>query len=260
MRPPLLFLSLLIFVFSFTYSSSDSQVKKVRSKPPRFTLSFALGYDYAVSRAYGSVYGFSTAYDSTNAGNYFNGQNYGMLQGGSFMNIGKLALDRKRRVRATYNVGYSLFYNAAAENSNIKTQWHVFNGGLGLEYNFSPRARFKSYIGFELLYSIMFGSWDTDYVDTSGTKSNIHVKFKPAHRFGMALNSGVELKINKRTGFVIGNRAIWLNIAPKQNKLTSSITDAHINDSKDDSGINVGFTKQIVYLQVLMGINVYFYR
>lgn len=247
---------LLFFIFSFSYS----QVKKVPVKPPKFTLSFALSYNYAAARAYGSVYGFSVKYDSSTRGYFFNGQNYGMLQGGGIMNIGKLALDKKRRLRATYNIGYNLFYNYSQDNSNINTKWHLFNGALGLEYSFSPKSKFKSYVGFEFLYTLLFGSWNTDYTDSTGATKNIYVKFNTAHRLGAALNSGIEFKIKKRTGLLLGYRLIWANILPKQNKFSSSVTDAYINDSKNDNGVDIGFSKQIVYLQLIAGVNIYFYK
>ncbi|MGH2575859.1 MAG: hypothetical protein ACRDFC_09195 [Ignavibacteria bacterium] len=239
---------------------SFSQVKKTPRKAPKFTLSVALNYNYAMSKAYGDVTGFSAIYDSTKGGYIFNANNYGMQQGGGIQAVGKLALGKKRRVKLTLNLGYNLFINSASSGV-YETQWHLFSTSAGIEYNFSPKSRFRSFIGYELVYTIMFGSWTTNF-NTTTAVSNYKVKFNAAHRFGMAVNSGIEFRLTRRTGLLLGYRAVWANIMPKQNNVSSTpyLCECYINDSKDDNGININFRKQVVYLQVLAGVSVYFYK
>ncbi|MCI0448473.1 MAG: hypothetical protein L0Y79_01655 [Chlorobi bacterium] len=252
------FLLSFIIVFSLINTASYSQIK-IKKKAPKFILTAALNYDYALSKSYGSVTDYSQVFDSSLAGAYFNGISYGMQQGGGIMVISKLAVGKKRKVRFNANIGYNLFYNTAS-GGELRTRWHVFNGSLGIEYNFAPKSKFQAFFGFEALYTLMFGEWQTDLMLPNNTTTNVYIKFKPASRFGLALNSGMEYRINKRTGLLLGYRAVWANIAPKQNKLNPAEYEAYINDSKLNNGIEVGFSKQIVYLQVIGGVSFYLKR
>jgi opacity protein-like surface antigen len=252
--------SIILFAVIFLIAGEcPAQVKKVKSKAPKWTLTFAVAYNYATSRAYGDVHSGSLLYDSTLKGYVFNSPNYGMQQGGSFLSTGKLAVDKKRRVRLTLTLGYSLFYNTSMDD-DFKNQWHMFTGAFGIEYNFSPKSKFRPYIGYELMYTLMFGSWQFNVQSPGGSIAQDWVKFKPAHRFGMAVNSGVEFRLKKNVGLTLGYRAVWANIAPKLNKVSSTPDKAYINDSKDDNGIYNGFRKQIVYVQIVGGVSLYLRR
>lgn len=249
------YIILFALVFLTFAANSFPQVKKIKSKSPKLTLTAAISYNMALSKAYGNVTAGTMIYDSTIGGYLFNGENYGMQQGGSVMTIFKLAVDKKRRTRLVWNLGYTLFYNTAFDNVH-KNQWHLFSGSFGIEYNFRPKARFRPYMGFELVYTLMFGGWHNTLYNDEGKKiTTIYIKFKPAHRFGMAINSGFEYKINKRVGLTLGYRALWVNVIPKQNKFSNDIDVAYINDAKSDNGIDNGSRKQIVYLQLIGGVS-----
>lgn len=253
------FIISLILTFLFTYQTANAQKKFVFSKPPKFILTFSLSYNYALSRAFGDVTSCSVIFDSAANGYVFNGESYGMVQGGSFMTTGKLALDKKRMFRLTSTLGYSLFYNTAAEG-NYKNQWHLFSGTLGAEYNFAPKSKYRPYIGYELMYTLMLGSWQYTVTYENGDQSEIYLKFKPAHRFGMAFNSGVEYKVTKKLGVTFGGRIVWVNLAPKLNRASDDPNKVYFNDAKDDNGIYIGFRKQIVYFQFVGGLSLFLHR
>ncbi len=253
------YLLLFVIIVLLTASGAESQTKFKFSKPPKFTLTFALSYNYALGRAYGDVTGCSVMFDSASNGYVFNGSSYGMVQGGSFMTTGKLAVDKKRMFRFTSTLGYSLFYNTAAEG-NYKNQWHFFSGSLGAEYNFAPKSRYRPYIGYELMYTLMLGSWQYESLDEFGEKSQVYLKFKPAHRFGMAFNSGVEYMIKKNIGVTFGGRIVWVNLAPKQNLSSSDPEKVYFNDAKYDNGLDIGFRKQIIYFQFVGGVSLFIKR
>jgi len=250
---------ILIIAFLFSVQSTEAQTKFKFSKPPKFTLTFALSYNYALSRSYGDLSGASVMFDSLAGGYVFTGKNYGMLQGGSFMTIGKLAVDKRRQLRLTLNLGYSLFYNNSFDDVH-KNQWHLFSGAFGVEYNMAPKARYRPYIGYELMYTLMFGSWQYAVTREGGEVSTVFTKFKPAHRFGMAFNSGVEYMITKKFGVTFGGRVVWVNVAPKQNKASSDPNKVYINDASVDNGIDLGYRKQIVYFQFVGGLSLFLHR
>jgi hypothetical protein len=250
---------LLFLLFLLTAGSADAQTKFKFSKPPKFTLTFALSYNYALSKAYGNLSSFSTMYDSAVNGYVFNGPSYGMLQGGSFMTTGKLAVGQRRQVRFTMTLGYSLFYNSDIDYSN-KNQWHLISGSLGMEYNMAPKSRYRPYIGYELMYTLMLGSWQNETTDALGNRAVNYYKFKPAHRFGMAFNSGVEYMIKKNIGVTFGGRVVWVNVAPKQVQASSDASKLYINDGKSNGNLSVGFRKQIVYFQFIGGVSLFLHR
>ena len=250
----------IVFLFLFASIISVcwplSQTKYTITKPPKLTLTFALSYNYALSRAYGDIRSSAVIFDTLTNGLVFTGKNYGMLQGGSVMANGKLAVDKRRKIRLTLNLGYSLFYNTAFDNI-YKNQWHLFSGAFGMEYNFAPKARYRPYIGYELMYTLMFGGWQFGVTEKDGSLSVYYLKFRPAHRFGMAFNSGVEYMINKKIGVTFGGRIVWVNVAPKQNNISYELKKAYINDAMDDKGIT-GSRKQIVYFQFVGGLSLFY--
>lgn len=243
----------------FSAQSTEAQTKYKISKPPKFTLTFALSYNYALSRAYGDLRGANVYYDSLAGGNVFAGKNYGMLQGGSFMTIGKLAIDKRRQVRLTLNLGYGFFYNNAFDDI-YKNQWHLFNGAFGIEVNMAPKARYRPYVGYELMYTLMFGSWHYGITLPNGEASVMFIKFKPAHRFGMAFNAGIEYMISKKAGVTFGGRVVWVNVAPKLNRASSDPYNVYISDAGVDNGIDLGYRKQIVYFQFIGGASLFIGR
>ena len=175
------------------------------------------------------------------------------------MTTGKLAVGKRRQVRFISTLGYSLFYNSDIDFNN-KSQWHLFSGTLGMEYNMAPKARYRPYIGFELMYTLMFGSWQYESTDALGDRTVNYYKFKPAHRFGLAFNSGVEYMIKKNIGVTFGGRVVWVNVAPKQVKSSSDSNKLYINDGKSDGNLNIGFRKQIVYFQFIGGVSLFLHR
>jgi hypothetical protein len=101
----------------------------------------------------------------------------------------------------------------------------------------------------------MWGAWQTDVTYPDGSQSNIYIKFSPAHRLGIAVKTGMEFRTSKNTSFNLGIRGVWANIAPKQNKYSSGAYETFINDSQNSGGISLGSPKQIVFIQLLTGIN-----
>ena len=101
------FLILLLISILLVSGNSNAQKKYRFPKPPKFTLTFALSYNYALSKAFGNLSSFSSVYDSTANGYVFNAPSYGMLQGGGFLATGKWGVGKKRQVRHMFaSLGY----------------------------------------------------------------------------------------------------------------------------------------------------------
>lgn len=247
--------ALLLIALSLTnlYSQVNSPSKNVvRNKAPRFVLSASLSYDYAFSR--NDVGTFSESIDPITGKNYFSSNTLAIQHGLGITTEGKWAINKNRRLRMTGDLSYNHFYNSHDKGLN-RTRWQILNVGAGIEYNFQPRRKNSSYIGGEVLYTLMWGAWQTDVTYPDGSQSNIYIKFSPAHRLGIAVKTGMEFRMTKNTSFNLGIRGVWANIAPKQNKYSSNAYETFINDSQNSGGISLGSPKQIVFIQLLTGIN-----
>lgn len=235
------------------FSQNQNPVKKFSSrKAPKISISFLGGFNYVFSRANGDGSGFKASYDPA-GGNVFVAENLGMQQGYGVMTIGKFAVDKKRKLRVTGNLGYSLFYNTFDTKRN-RTIWNIINIGSGIEYNFSPKQKEKLFVGCEANYSILFGAWQSDITYPDNSVSNIYTKFKPASRFGVAVTTGMEIKINRKIDLVFALRGVWSNIFPKQNYESTEPYLTYINDSQNKNGIELKGSKDIVFMQILTGI------
>ncbi len=249
-----LFFGLAGGIYSQQTNSSLTKKKLPIVRVPKFSVSFLGGFSYVLSRANGDGKGFSAVYNSNSMGStIFTSDNLGMQQGYGVMAVGKLATGKKRKLRFTGNLGYNLFYNTY-DNKNNRTLWNLVNIGTGVEYNFSPKQKERLFVGAELNYSVMFGAWQSDIIYPDNSVSNVYTKFKPASRFGVAVTTGMEFRLNRKMDLVVALRGVWSNLFPKTNYESTQPYVAYINDSSNKNGIELNGKKDIFFLQVVTGI------
>lgn len=241
------FLLISFLIFLVADFSSYSQIKKKTHKLSKYSLSVSLGYNFVVGSANGNVYGLNIQ-ESGYSSNAFSSSNLGMQQGGGLAVTGKMSMNKLRNFRLTGIIGYDHFYNTEDKGRN-RTRWHIFSLYPGVEFNNG-----KVYASIGGGYSLIYGAWQSDVRFPDNTISNIYVKFKPAHRVGAYVGTGVEFKMNKKMNFTVGLKGVWANLFPKNNKPSSSGYEVYINDSANDNGIEIGGTKEIIYLQLNTGI------
>lgn len=236
-----------------TIQPKNNVLKKKFStrKAARVSISFLGGFSYVLSSANGDGSGFKANYISNTT--TFTGSDLGMQQGYGAMILGRFAVNRKKTLRVTGNIGYNLFYNKFDTKLN-RTMWNVFNIGPGIEYNFTPKEKQRLFVGGEINYSLMFGAWQSNITYPDGFQSNIYTKFKPASRFGAAITTGMEFKLSKRLDLVVAIRGVWSNIFPKQNYASSEAYNTYMNDSSDKNGILLNGKKDVFFLQLVTGL------
>lgn len=234
-----------------TVQPKTNLVKKYKKRVPKVTLSFLGGFNYVLSSANGDASGFKANYVSNTT--TFTGSDLGMQQGYGAMVLGRFTVNKKKTLRVTGNIGYSLFYNKFDTKLN-RTLWNVFNIGPGIEYNFTPREKQRLFVGAELNYSLMFGAWQSNITYPDGYVSNIYTKFKPASRFGAAITTGMEFQLSKKLDLVVALRGVWSNIFPKQNYTSAEAYSTYMNDSGDKNGIVLNGKKDVLFLQLVTGL------
>jgi hypothetical protein len=241
-------------LFAAIPSYSQNKIKKSSSKSARFIIGGTLNYNYVVGSANGDANSFSIQMVENSHEGIFNATSLGMQQGGGLSLYGKYAINKKRNLYVTGEMGYNLFYNTQNGGRN-RTKWNIFNIAPGLEFNQKTTPTNKFFAGLQAHYSLIFGGWQTDYTFPDNTKSNIYFKFSPSSRIGLSLSTGMEFKTSKKTFLAIGIRGVWANLIPKSNSQASSPYTISINDARNSNGIEMENPKDIIYMQLFTGIN-----
>ena len=248
---------LVVMLLILTVISANAQQKfksKISKKVPKVSLAINGGFGYVLSSANGEGTDFKSTYN-TPGGHVFDAKNLGMQQGYGIGVTAKFVVSKNKKLSLTGTTGYNLFYNSQDQGMN-RTRWNIINLGAGVEYNFTPKERESLFIGADLNYNLMFGAWQSNITYPDGYKSNIYTNFKPASRLGMSLTTGMQFKLNRRADFFVALKGVWVNLIPKQNYYTNESYSTYINDSGNSNGIELNGRKEIIYLQVVAGVNI----
>lgn len=248
--------TILLAVLTFCFTSAADAQQKVKTKTsirvPKISIAFFGGFSYMLGSANGNAANFDATYKEV--GNIYTGTNLGMQQGYGGMVVGKFAINKKKKWLVTANLGYNFFYNTY-DTKMRRTLWNLFNLGGGMEYHFNPKQRERLFVGAELNYNLLFGGWQSYHTYPDNSVSNIYTRFNPASRLGMALTTGMEFRLSRKTDLVVALRGVWSNIVPKQNFESNEPFYTYINDSGNNNGIELDGKKNIIFMQVVVGIS-----
>lgn len=248
-------LMLVLMLVNITLINAQQKFKtKIERKVPKVSIAINGGFGYVLGTANGEGKDFSSNYNTT-GGNVFTGPNLGMQQGYGIGVTAKFVVSKNKKLSVTGLTGFNLFYNSEDRGLN-RTRWNIINLGAGVEYNFTPKQRESMFVAADLNYNLMFGAWQSNITYPDGYKSNIYTNFKPASRLGMSVTTGMQFKLNKRADFFVALKGVWVNLIPKQNYYTNESYSTYINDSGNSNGIELNGRKEILYLQVVAGVNI----
>lgn len=185
------------------------------------------------------------------------GANFGTRYGYGVLLIGKIALHKEGNVRLNITAGYNRFLSnfVISESPEGKVNYNVFSGALGIENNFTPQKKFKPYIGFDIVTSMIGGN---AVLSTDSTDFNL--KIKNSIRFGVTFNLGFEYALNNKVGVNLGYKLTHANIIGKESKVSSSLSEIYLNDDKVTSAEFISYAgwKQFLYSSFYAGFNFYF--
>jgi hypothetical protein len=255
----------LTFSFTFIYSqdsninttsagSKVSKIKKVRMtirNAAKFTLEFNAMYDYGVYELSGNHNG---DFDSDQ---FYHGSSFGVRHGVGGVLTAKIPMHKKGSLRANISAAYNDFssrYNKSltgvSEYDYMK--YKVFSGIIGIENNFTPEYKIKTYIGIGLIGSYIMGN---GRISHEGVTNEIRVI--PAYRLGVSLNSGLEYMVTTKFGFNCGIRFTHANLWLKQSKVSDNPNEIYLNDKRPDSKIPYAGFKQFAWGSFFAGFNYY---
>ncbi len=188
---------------------------------------------------------------------------YGMRIGVNFGVDGKYAFDKNGNIRAVVGLGYNLFMNPAEYASitgsyKYKPMIGILTASLGAEYAFLPKGKTNPFVGVDFTANFFNGSFEYDPQFTGIP----NVTLKPATRFGIQFNAGVDIQLGKSIGIVVGGKYNLANLIGKDSDTSkfsaaSIPTERPLNDKEYTYGGLTYSSKNISYLQYYVGISFY---
>lgn len=225
---------------------------------PKFILHFNAGYNSGAMDLTSHNGGFSRD-------NLLNGVNYGTRNGFGFNLIGKLPLNKSGKVWLDAIAGFDRFQSDLfAKNSEEgKVSYNSINGGIGLEYNFTPASKVKYFVGANTLLSAISGK--ATLINTQDNNV-INVTIKSSLRLGYSAFMGFEYAFDKKVGLNVGLKFTHANLLLKKSVEGEQSTDGslyttELNDapSPDETHpILFAGWKQFAYFSGTVGLSYFF--
>lgn len=182
--------------------------------------------------------------------------------------IGKYAVDTLGKARVTAGFNYNSFsgskdYPRSGATLTYKNKVNIFTISLGAEYSFFPKKKINPFAGLDLAMNFYSGK-----IEASGD-TTFNLQRKSESRFGVIANAGVDIKLNKSIGAVIGVKYALTNLIGKKTDITTTSTNTLTDDEETGSSSlrEVGLNdeestnnraKSLVYIQFYAGISFYF--
>lgn len=225
---------------------------------PKFILHFNAGYNSGAMELTSHNGGYSRE-------DFISGKNFGARHGYGFNLIGKLPLGKKGNFWLDIVTGFDRFQsNLFASNTEEgKVDYNSFNGGVGIEYNFTPMDRVKYFVGFNPLLSFISGKSQLINPDNNV----VDIKIKSSTRLGYQVFIGLEYAFEKNFGMNFGLRFTHANLLLKNSEQpvedlneTSPSATVGLNDDATDLENPIQFAgwKQFAYFTGSFGVSYFF--
>jgi hypothetical protein len=130
---------------------------------------------------------------------------------------------------------------------------NIFTLGVGAEYDFAPKRPANPFVNVQFTTNMFSGK--TTVATTGGTIGGISYAkdMTAAVRFGAMFGAGVDVKLSKSIGVIIGGRYAFANLFGKDSTAEST-TNYGLND-KETATMK---SRKAAYLQFFAGISLYF--
>ncbi len=128
----------------------------------------------------------------------------------------KYFLGKKRAFGLLINVAYNGYSTGDLTASGVGYGTMKLNDvriGIGAEYDFLPKGKANPFIGIDLTGNFLSGKFTADATAPEGVLSGT---MNSASRFGLAIGAGLDIKVGKVWGFVIGLKYDMMNLIGKQ--------------------------------------------
>lgn len=186
---------------------------------------------------------------------------YGMKSGFNAGADVKYYLGKKRNVGITLGLTYNMFSNnvdstVAGTTYNQKNKINIFQAALGVEYNFMPKGKTQPFLGLGFTGNFFSGSSKTEPLPTGG----VDYTLKSESRFGIKVGGGLDFKLSKSVGAVIGFDYNIANLIGKSYDSTTVLgqTEFPLNDKEYTVGTTSFKSRSISYINIYAGVSFFF--
>lgn len=190
------------------------------------------------------------------------GKTFGVRHGIGASLIGKIPLHKKGNFWLDIITGYDRFQSDLVTNNTQegKAAYNSFNGGIGLEYNFTPTHKVKYFLGLNPLFSFISG----DAFVINPDNNRIDIKIKSSFRIGYSAFVGIEYAFERNIGLNIGLKYTHANLLLKNSEEAvdefSGNSTISLNDDvvPPESLIQFANWKQFAYFSGSLGFSYFF--
>lgn len=223
---------------------------------PKFILHFSGGLNTGSMELSAHNGGFSRD-------DFTTGKNYGARNGFGFKLTGKLPLNKKGNLWLDIITGFDRFQSDifAKNTEEGKVYYNSINGGVGIEYNFTPTHKVKYFIGANPLISLISGKAEIINPDNN----RVDIKIKNSLRIGYQVFLGLEYAFQKNFGVNLGLRFTHANLllkkteAPTQDETAIPPTSTvGLNDDATFEPVEFAGWKQFAYFSASVGFSYFF--
>jgi hypothetical protein len=222
---------------------------------PKFILHFDAHYNSGALELSSHNGGFSRF-------DFLYGKSFGVRHGFGASLIGKIPLGKKGNFWLDIISGYDRFQSdLIADNSEEgKASYNSFNGGVGVEYNFTPTHKVKYFVGLNPLFSVISG----DATIINPDNNRIDISIKSSFRLGYSAFVGLEYAFEQDFGINLGLKFTHANLLFKNSEEVideaSGNSTISLNDDviPPESLIQFAGWKQFAYFTGSVGVSYFF--
>jgi hypothetical protein len=189
---------------------------------------------------------------------------YFLKAGFNFGADGKYFVDKKSTLGIVLALTYTMLSSGDIGVSDLdsnsvfgigsgtwRTDMNIFTIGTGVEYDFAPKRPANPFVNVLFTTNIIGGK--TTFEQNGGFVESYEANMESAIRFGATFGAGVDVKLSKSVGIVIGGKYAFANLFGKDSTTNSSSTYG-LNDKETTTQKS----KKMAYLQFYAGMSFYF--
>lgn len=183
---------------------------------------------------------------------------YFVKNGFNFGADAKYYVDKKSTLGIMLSLTYSMLSSgdigiadSTYGTGTYRANMNIFTIGVGAEYDFAPKRPANPFVNVQFTTNIIGGK--TTFDQSSGLIPSSSMDMTSAVRFGAMFGAGVDVKLSKNVGVVIGGRYAFANLFGKDSTAGSTTTYG-LNDKETTTQKS----RKMAYLQFYAGMSFYF--
>src|SRR4030095_4407024 len=141
---------------------------------------------------------------------------YFLKNGFNFGLDGKYFIDKRRTFGVMLALTYSMLSSgdvgladSTYGTGTFRTNMNIITIGVGAEYDFAPKRPANPFVNAQFTTNIFSGN--TKFDQSGGSIPSSSADMKSAVRFGAQFGAGVDVKLSRNIGIIVGGRYAYAN-------------------------------------------------